>query len=224
MGQVYDCSAHLRDKQTAARQVQVSAFHSVSGWSCPPLPSRSPSYAKRTPVGWLFPKAGCKPQRPPPKPTRVGRAPRWRSLSARCTGSSRTRSPASSEQGRREEVKEAGGDGTRPGPAHPVRPLQEKKEAKSRAGVNETLLKTEHRANQGLQTGMWTRSKTKQKNKQRKKGGRRGVSEGWKGRGSESEERGGERVFFFFLLPISLKNQHRRTHTHTTNVCSRVET
>lgn len=27
-----------------------------------------------------------------------------------------------------------------------------------------------------------------------------------------------------FLLPISLKNQHKKTHTHTTNVCSRVQT
>lgn len=39
MGQVYDCSAHLRDKQTTARKIHVSAFHSVSGWSCPPAPA-----------------------------------------------------------------------------------------------------------------------------------------------------------------------------------------
>ena len=148
-------------------------------------------------------------------------APRWRSLSARCAGSSRTPTP-SSEQGPREEAKEAGGDGDRARPRPPRQAPAGEEGGEEPSWRNETLLKTEHRANQGLQTGMWTRSKTKQKNKQKKKGGRRGASEGWKGKGSESEEREGGS--FFFLLPISLKNPHKKTHTHTTNVCSRVET
>lgn len=124
------------------------------------------------------------------------------------------RSPPPGGGGRRggKRLEEEGGGWERASPAHP-QPRRGKKEADSQAGVTKTLLKTQNRRTKDYGTGMWTRSKTKPNKKRGDGVGRRESGGGGRGEG------------FFFLLPVSLKNQHKETHTqHATNVCSRVET
>lgn len=176
-------------------------------WTCP-FSSRSPSSPERTSADSLVLNAGWGHEWPPPnlnfrrhraRPS----APRWRSLRARCACPSRTRRlppPPSRGVGR----------GKGGGPAQQAPAREESGEPSWR---NETLLKTENRANQGLQTGMWrTRSKTKQQNGEGQRCGRTGWG-GW----SESWERGeGSFSSHFFKKPT-------QGNTHRT-VCSRVET
>lgn len=124
-------------------------------------------------------------------------------------GPSRTpallRTEAEGGGGRRQGMGE-GSERARPCPAHQAPAGEEG--GREPSWRNETLLKTENRANQGLQTGMWTRSKTKTtEQKGREEGCRKD------GRGG-ARARKGKGVFFFSSSHFFKKPTQEKTHTH----------
>nr|KAF6309681.1 hypothetical protein mPipKuh1_009131 [Pipistrellus kuhlii] len=120
--EVCDRSVRFTNRETQAQKVQVPASFFLPQAGAVPFPTRALAGSNH----WSLQR------RPRPARTAAGpapSAPRWRSPRASAAAPPDAGSPSGRAGGG------SAGEGSRPGPAQPVRPRRGKEEAESRAGI-----------------------------------------------------------------------------------------